>query len=543
MRRLGLWLVAWLLLLAPAALAFEDVPATNPEAPLVQFLADQGVMPPVVPGAFGGDRLMDRYETAVALNGLLDPRDMPFDLVAFTDVPSGHFAERAVERVVGFGIMTARQGQFDGLIHVSRLDFLALVEKTLTYRSVLPPPSRAGRIFFPDVPPSSRAFGVVDAAANTWNLIDDPGHRPLRPYEGLTRYQAALIIGRALALAQPGLAGELAPLLTSRRPQPVPTPVPTPEPIPTPMPVPIPTPVPMPSFPAPTPSGPTPVPAPTELPVPTPEPIPTPLPVPSPAPSLPLPVQVGPGGLPQPEPIYLPHFRNQVDVGYAPLMGYVETLPSDPTKAAPGETGSLQGVFLGGVAAQGSYWLDRYGVEASGVLTAVTASAAPTGTGGGTGTGSNATSGSLVLFDTQVAGLYRLPAPYGRGPQWEGAAGGAIALSGTPGSDGTHYLTTGRIQVGFGPAGEIAADPTPQIHLQGGLQLYPVLIESYTVDGSNISTLRGGATVEGALDYDLANFGVPLTAMAMTFADLSALYDGSGLASTMGVALGLGGRF
>lgn len=186
-----------------------------------EALHKRKIMSALSPDEFGASNPVTKYDLAEILDSLLDPREMPFQVISFTDIPPGHRQAKAANRLVSFGILRSNGGMFSGNQRISRVDLLESLDKLLTYRSIPRPPKRKGA-YFPDVKQGNSAYAKVDRAANYWNLIENPEYIPFRPYEQITRGEAAEIIAKAAALVDPSLIDSL------HTPVPA-TPEPTPE--------------------------------------------------------------------------------------------------------------------------------------------------------------------------------------------------------------------------------------------------------------------------------------------------------------------------
>lgn len=193
-----------------------------------EALHQRKIMPALSPDEFGANNPVTKYDMTEILDTLLDPREMPFQVISFTDIPPGHRVAKAANRLVSFGILRSNGGMFGGNQRMSRVDLLDALDKLLTYRSIPRPPKRKG-VYFPDVKQGSSAYAKVDRAANYWNLIENPEYYPCRPYEAITRGEAAEIVAKAAALIDPSLIDKLH---TPPPATPEPTPTPSEEPTP-----------------------------------------------------------------------------------------------------------------------------------------------------------------------------------------------------------------------------------------------------------------------------------------------------------------------
>ncbi len=264
---------AWILAMVSIPLAgvpamaspFQDV--TGPMAIEASALAQRNILPPVWGSELAPYAPIYRYEEAWMLAALLDPRDHPYIVIAWPDVPPGYWALQAVNQVVGIGILHDEAGRFNGDREVRRGEFVEALDQVLTYRAIPPPPPRHGEIRFSDV--HGPLAGAVYRAANRWQFLSRSDR--FRPDAILTRGEAIAMLAKAAPLIDPSFSQLL-----------VPPPTPTPVPTPTPgsgffFPAARPSPPPAPPTPSPTPAQATPVPASVPSPA-----TPTPVSVPSP---------------------------------------------------------------------------------------------------------------------------------------------------------------------------------------------------------------------------------------------------------------------
>lgn len=180
-------------------------------------LGTRAMLPPVWGSALAPQAPVYRYEMAWMMASLLDPREHPFAVTAWPDVPPGHWALLAVNRIVGTGVLKDEDGKFNGDRRIRREEFVVALEKVLSYRSVPPPPPRQGWITFPDVRGASATS--IDRAANFWQFLD-PEPR-FRPGDVLTRAEAVTMMVKAAPLVDQTFLTALA---TPTPPPPTPTP-------------------------------------------------------------------------------------------------------------------------------------------------------------------------------------------------------------------------------------------------------------------------------------------------------------------------------
>ncbi len=200
-----------------AANPFQDV--SGPLAIEASALAQRNILPPVWGSQLAPYAPIYRYEEAWMLAALLDPRDHPFIVIAWPDVPPGYWALQAVNQVVGIGILHDEAGRFNGDREVRRGEFVQALDQVLTYRAIPPPPPRHGEIRFSDV--HGPLAGAVYRAANRWQFLSRSDR--FRPDAILTRGEAIAMLAKAAPLIDPSFAQLL--VLP-----PTPTPIPTPTP-------------------------------------------------------------------------------------------------------------------------------------------------------------------------------------------------------------------------------------------------------------------------------------------------------------------------
>ncbi len=588
MRRLGWGLLLGLAIALPSMSAgaetgFADL-ADHPLAGAAELLSERRILPGASTSEYGGRLPLTRYDAAEALNGLLDPRDIPFNVIAWPDVPPGHPAMQAVTRVTSLNLLAGRTaGRFEGMQRVKRLEFVESLDRLLSYRSAPPPPRRAGGMAtFSDVPMGTPTGQLLHRAANVWQILDNPRRLAFRPNDPLTRFEALAMLVKAAPLLDPNLEDALKELVAdmpeptpapARTPAPTPVPVRTPAPIRTPAPVltpapvrtpaPVKTPVPAktpkpkptptpaegeawPSWlPSPSPSL-TPSPAPSATPplvvasptpapsvAPTPEPTPSPSATPTPRPT-PEPTRKPtprPGRTPSPEPSPTPApsvsgslLDNRYRAGYNLLLIYVEGLPASPDMIAPGDAGDLSGSFIGSLGAGGQFWMGDFG--GSGQVSA----AGPIAVG----------NSSLLDLTLRGEGYYRLPM---KGPNWEAGAGLGTLIRMVNGGGDT-YQTTSKFSFGLGPAGTFAMRPAPRYRVSVDAQLYPLIVQSYSMTSGSAMGVRGGLGYQAGVEYELMPLGSGTLSAGLYYQGfLGMLYDASGRQVQQGLSAGLGGTF
>ncbi len=191
-------------------------------AHIANALGSRSMLPPVWGSTLSPQSPVYRYEMAWMTSALLDPKEHPFAVTAWPDVPPGHWALLAVNRIVGAGVLKDDEGKFNGDRRVRRDEFVTALEKVLSYRSIPPPPPRpGGYLSFPDARGANAH--AIDRAANFWQFLE-PEPR-FRPGEVITRAEAVAMLVKAAPLVDQTFMSALA---TPTPPPPTPTPKATP---------------------------------------------------------------------------------------------------------------------------------------------------------------------------------------------------------------------------------------------------------------------------------------------------------------------------
>lgn len=180
-------------------------------------LGTRTMLPPVWGSVLAPHAPVYRYEMAFMMASLLDPKEHPFSVTAWPDVPPGHWALLAINRIVGTGVLKDEEGKFNGDRRIRRWEFVTALEKVLSYRSVPPPPPRKDWITFPDA--RGGMENSVDRAANFWQFLD--AEPRFRPGDALTRGEAVAMMVKAAPLVDQTFMSALA---TPTPPPPTPTP-------------------------------------------------------------------------------------------------------------------------------------------------------------------------------------------------------------------------------------------------------------------------------------------------------------------------------
>lgn len=519
---------------------FTDLAPDNSRSVLAVMLAERGILPGVSETEYGGTSQLSRYELATILNGLLDPRDVPFNVVAWSDIPPGHPAMPAVSRVTSLNLLSGEGGRFAGLRRVTRLEFVDSLVHLLSYRSVMAPPHRKGpALTYSDVGPKTREGQILDRAANFWQVIDAPRGTPFRPHSSITRFEALDMLVRTLLLIDPAMQEPIRAALAVSAPTPAPRPTPTPEPVATPRPVATPHPIATPRV-----EG-TPEPAQTPTPRRTPGPVATP--TPQPTPRVPFWLQDGkptpaPTAAPTPEPTPEPTAQPTAEPTPEPRATATPrpratVRPSDrPVKSSEilvprGRLGldavlfylgsGLQAAVPGfvNVNAAGEYWQGALG--GSGAVSTIY----PIPVSAGESTE------SLFDFQLRAEGLYKLPM---RGPNWQAAGGAGFMLRNLSGGSTVSGMT-----FGAGPAGSVAMRMMPALTAHGAVQLYPLMLLNSKAKGD---MGLGGGWQLGA-EYDLLRAHPAVVTVGLYYQGNLGVGFGGALESVHTLTFGGGGRF
>lgn len=203
----GLWVAP---LLCGATQAWPDVPVTHWARQAVISLTNQQMIAGFPDGRFHGGRQLSRYETAALLLraqsavqgwqtlqvGRMEPA------TAWQDIPQSHWARPIVETTVdGFGWLSAwpgvKSGWFNGDKPATRH------ELALAIASLLPDEPLAGDTGAADSP--AWASRAVASVRQTGVMVGDPDGR-FHGERRLTRYEAAVAVAKAVALAREAMA-------------------------------------------------------------------------------------------------------------------------------------------------------------------------------------------------------------------------------------------------------------------------------------------------------------------------------------------------
>ena len=206
------------------------------------------------------------------------------------------------------------------------------------------------------------------------------------------------------------------------------------------------------------------------------------------------------------------------------LLIYLEGLPANPDMIATDDSGDLSGNLIGSLTAGGQYWMGDWGgsghVMAAGPIAVNNA--------------------SLLDLTLRGEGFYRLPM---KGPNWEAGAGlGALVRMVNGGGD--TYQTTSKFSLGLGPAGTFAMHPAPKYRVLVDAQLYPFILQSYSLSTGSAMGLRGGLGYQAGVEYELMPLGSgSLSAGVYYQGFMGMLYDFSGAQVQQGLSAGVGGTF
>jgi hypothetical protein len=271
-RRLAVVIAATIALGLPARASsqFSDVPDGHPLQKPIEVLAGQEIMPGITPTMFGGTNFLNRYTMADILHALIGSEYVPFRVVVYSDVPSGHPSLPAINRITTLNLMTIDKGAFKGKDLITRYEMASLIDKLLQFRSAQAPTRRPNPIAFKDVPANSPHSLAVERVVNAWQLTDGFPDGTFQGNKPITRFEAVEFVAKAGALLDPRVREAMAfnqattpSAAPTAEPMATPTAVPTIAGTPTPPPMPTATPYQWPSQAMPTRA---PTPAPTAMP-------------------------------------------------------------------------------------------------------------------------------------------------------------------------------------------------------------------------------------------------------------------------------------
>lgn len=477
----ALLLVPAVAMAAQAATAFRDLPPGHWARKPAGILADAKIMKGRTPVDFSGEVPLTRYELAEILSQLYNEEGPPATFVVLKDMPPGHEATEAVQRVMGYQLLAARKpGVFSGEEPVTRKEIAEAFDTLLERNGVSPPARKRTPVAFSDITPGGSLAPVLDRIVNRFAIIEGKNGSPFYPSNVVTRFQVLNMLIKALPYLNPAIDREVR---DAMRPAPTPSPSPLPSgasPVPTTMPSEEPTVVPF---------------------TPPPSIAPTPVPV--------------AGG---------PILRNRGGGKAEVLLVYSEDLPSETGAIAVGEQRQFSGGGLPGGGVHGEIW--------SG------------GTGGrldlrtyyvGFDVPHNGKQEPIDVLDTFAMGQAWFKS--GSGPNWEIAFGGggvyrkAYNLTGK--LIGQYYLTADKDYFGGGPGVMYGHRFSPDLELVGTAMAFP-LVESYVLPRGAKSLTRWGADLDVRTAYRMGG-GWSLDGGVHAF--LSGAFSG-GMQTMLGVHAG-----
>lgn len=467
---------------AQAATAFRDLPPGHWARKPAGILADAKIMPGRTLVDFGGEVSLTRYELAAILSQLYVEEGPPATFVVLKDMPPGHDATLAVQRVMGFQLLAARKpGVFGGEEAVTRKEIAEALDTLLARNGVSPPTRRRNPVTFSDITPAGSLAPVLERVVNRYGIIDGKNGSPFYPLNIVTRFQVLNMLIKAMPYLNPAVDREIR---EAMRPSPPP-----------------------PS--SPLPSGATPAP---ETPAPSEEPTVVPF---TPPPSIaPTPVPVQGGAL----------LRNRGGGRAELLMVYSEDLPAETGAIAVGEQRQFSGGGLPGGGVNAEYW----GANAGGRLDVRSFYI-------GFDVPHNGKQEPIDVLDTlaMAQGWYKA----GSGADWELAFGGAgvyrKAYNLTGKLIGQYYLTADKDYFGAGPGVMYAHRFSPELDMLGTVLAFP-LVQSYQLPRGAKSLTRWGADLDARALYKLGG-GISLDAGIHAF--LSGAFSG-GSQTMLGVHAG-----
>ncbi|MBR2179679.1 MAG: S-layer homology domain-containing protein [Selenomonadaceae bacterium] len=179
-----------------AANAFSDVPASHWAYNGVDNLAKNGIIS-YGDGNFFGNRNATRYEVAVMVANLYcKKKNMPFVTYSnpFSDVPSNHWANRAVTTLAAEGLEEGDgDGTFRGSRNITRYEFATLIAKLLVSTDTNINYSKTNP--FSDVPKGHKNYDGVMIAAGT-GIVSGYEDGTFRGDKTLNRYEIAITLNK-----------------------------------------------------------------------------------------------------------------------------------------------------------------------------------------------------------------------------------------------------------------------------------------------------------------------------------------------------------
>lgn len=278
-----------------ASKLYTDIPAGHWSESAADVLGEENIMTGASMNEFGGNLLINRYDVAKIINGLLGKRFVPGGIILLSDIRAGHPDFNNIMRVLNSNLMETSNNKFNGEKKVTRYEFAKFMIKVLEFLqtdpiSIRQPPKPIGNI-------EAEKRDILNKAVNYWQLTE--GYTSWD--QNINRYGALEMTAKAAININPDLLIRIGNVIRQTPGETPATPVPV---IPTPIPTPLPTQVPVtPQTPMPTPIPiiPTPLPVITPVPLVTPVATQTPVPVMTPVISVPTPeVSAIPSTIPTP---------------------------------------------------------------------------------------------------------------------------------------------------------------------------------------------------------------------------------------------------
>lgn len=456
---------------AQAATAFRDLPPGHWARVPAGILADAKIMKGRTPVDFSGEVPLTRYELAEILSQLYNQDGPPATFVVLKDMPPGHDATLAVQRVMGFQLLASRKpGVFGGEEAVTRKEIAEALDTLLERNGVSAPARRRMPVTFSDVTPTGPLAPVLDRMVNRYGIIEGKNRAPFYPSSVVTRFQMLNMLVKAMPYFNPTVANEIRAATRPSAPPPG----------------------------TPLPSGVSPAPATV---APSEEPTVVPF---TPPPSIsPTPVPVIGGAL----------LRNRGGGRAEVLLVYSEDLPSETGAIAVGEQRQFSGGGLPGGGVHAELWGDKLGGRLD-VHSFYIGFDVP----------HNGKQQPIDMLDTlaMAQGWYKA----GSGPAWELAFGAtgvyrkAYNLTGS--LIGQYYLTADKDYFGAGPGVMYGHRFSPDLELLGTALAFP-LVQSYQLPRGAKSLTRWGTDLDVRVAYGLGG-GVSLDAGIHAF--LSGAFTG-----------------
>lgn len=181
------------------SLDISDVPNDHWAYPFIANLHAAGYLPDFPEGKFAPDKALTRAELAALVNELLAPANTS-NPIGFTDVAPTHWANPAIQRVVGAGYMKGYpEGDFRPDQLVPRYQVMVTLAQGLGLSPASDPQAELSR-FADSAQLPVWALGSVAAATKGGLVVSYPDPTVLRPNDPATRAEIVTMLYQVLAL-------------------------------------------------------------------------------------------------------------------------------------------------------------------------------------------------------------------------------------------------------------------------------------------------------------------------------------------------------